>query len=121
MPATWKQEPNSRTNDPNAQAGVRVICALVLRWFWVSSFGFQVFASVTKSLRPMRVAMVEFLLRRVAHVDNLHVELERLTGQRVVGVDGDGVRAHCNDGDHARAVVGLGLKLSADGDLLDAG
>ena len=71
--------------------------------------------------RAVGVAVVELLRGRVANLDDLHGEVQRLAGQRVVGVDRDVVLVDADDRHDARAVVRLRLELHADLDVLHAG
>src|SRR5688500_3750603 len=67
--------------------------------------------------RPVGVAVGEFLGGGVADVHDLHVEIQRLPGERVVGVHGDVLVVHGDDGDDAGAVAALGGELHAGTDV----
>src|SRR5687768_11670979 len=69
--------------------------------------------------RAVGVAVADLFRGGVAHVDHLHVELQRLPRQRVVGVDADLVALDADDGDDARAGLRLRLELHAGADVLD--
>ena len=67
--------------------------------------------------RAVDVPVFELLGRRVAHVDHLHLEVQRHVGQRVVGVDGDVVAFQRLDRRHDRPLLGAHLQGHARFDL----
>src|SRR4051812_27289983 len=69
----------------------------------------------------MHVTVGELFGSRVADVDDLDVEVERRAGERVIGVDGDVVALHVDDGDDGRAVLSLRLELHAGANVLNPG
>lgn len=73
------------------------------------------------STRTVGVTVLEFFIGGVADVADGDVEVEGLAGEGVVGVDGDAVGVHLDDGDDAGLAVGFGAELHAGLGLGDAG
>ena len=46
----------------------------------------------------VNVAVREFFAGSTSNLDNFHLEVELNAGERMVGIDGDGVKSHFDDG-----------------------
>ena len=57
--------------------------------------------------RPMHMAMGKLLRRRLAHLDNVEVESQRLPGARVVQIHIHHLAADLDHCDRAHAFIGL--------------
>lgn len=70
-------------------------------------------------LMAVGVSVVEFFGGRSADVDDADFKVERLTGQRMIGVDGDLGVAHIGDDDVARTGLRVGGEVHARLDALN--
>jgi len=65
------------------------------------------------SAAAVHVAVVEFFLRRLAHIEDLHVKVEDFTRERVVGIDGDLIAGDIDHRDDLGAFLAVGFELHA--------
>ncbi len=69
----------------------------------------------------MHMTVGQFFFAGVTHADDLHVEVQALTGQGMVAVDHHVVAFDIANGDDLHAAIGTGsVELHADLELLDA-
>ena len=79
--------------------------------------GLVVVLVVLVAVGAMHMSVLEFLGGGVTHFDNFDVEVERDTGQGVVGIQLDFVPFDTDDRDHVHPLITLRLELHADFDV----
>lgn len=67
------------------------------------------------------VAVFEFFFRCGTDGDDFDIEVQRLTGERVVGVNGDRIVINPDDGHHPRTIRRIGLEFITKFDFVRAG
>lgn len=73
---------------------------------------------VMMSTFAVSVAVLDFVFRRGANIDDFHIEVQRLASQGMIGVNGDRIVGDLDHGDHPWAVGSVRLELVAEFDLI---